>query len=677
MAETERSYDPFKASRPQHLQASRNDRATVIIHRKNESSKAISFNKIVRQATRAAPTKTATKDSTQQTLAPPGQSTKVHASRSSMASSTRSRGSNPYVRATVGNRRGVSFAHLRQHSLGSSQKLAKGLNTPTRTSRHSNHTEVTDDGGSVLRAVNSTDTSAQYIRSKKEHPPISRSLPSPGKQGRASLIWGEDVRQLSSSLAKDCDEAFNRISALSSEELSNREEANPGSLAQARISDNPFRPANISNQLQIPVLNLKKKSLNSRPLPPVPARTESLEIELLAAKKQAELRRLSGDDDSPEHTRRVVSHLDRLMQASSSSRDQRTSSAPTDARRTASGRRLPSIYETQGEGSSPPKDNGTGSSSFYSHRLETKNGRVASAPEPRETEKLHRQDRSLRQNSMERDTIRVVNSTSFESPVKVPAPLVIRKNASKDSPALMPGGLGGHPQTSNWRRPSGSGLRDQYKAIENHEDLAPIDEDRMDEDESTNESNGTIVKTKSGWLKRDSKSKEDSLEVSVAESVVSSKSQRDDTQTPFMRPANPHLISPPTNSSKKKGFNLGRLFKKRSSKPDLNPDMVVVENNAFDDNASAQDSIMEYQHSDGRFREIAPQRNWLAKLFNIKPPARYICFTTTQRKARKVIVSLLRDWKRYGIKDIHVDKARSVVFAKVGVQNCESGILYL
>jgi serine/threonine-protein kinase HSL1 (negative regulator of Swe1 kinase) len=71
-----------------------------------------------------------------------------------------------------------------------------------------------------------------------------------------------------------------------------------------------------------------------------------------------------------------------------------------------------------------------------------------------------------------------------------------------------------------------------------------------------------------------------------------------------------------------------------------------------------------------RARQITPQRNWLAKLFNVKPPARFICFSVSKRKARREITTLLKDWKRYGIRDIQVDKDRNIVFGRVAEQNC-------
>lgn len=74
---------------------------------------------------------------------------------------------------------------------------------------------------------------------------------------------------------------------------------------------------------------------------------------------------------------------------------------------------------------------------------------------------------------------------------------------------------------------------------------------------------------------------------------------------------------------------------------------------------------------DAGARQIAPQRNWLAKLFHVKPAARFLCFSVSQRTARKEIVIVFRDWKKYGMRDIQVDKRRNVVFARVGPKNCK------
>jgi hypothetical protein len=72
---------------------------------------------------------------------------------------------------------------------------------------------------------------------------------------------------------------------------------------------------------------------------------------------------------------------------------------------------------------------------------------------------------------------------------------------------------------------------------------------------------------------------------------------------------------------------------------------------------------------DARIRHIQPQ---LAKPFHAKPAAGAICFTVDKRRARREIASLLQEWKRYGMRDIIVDKERNAIFARVDARNCKS-----
>lgn len=532
-AETERSYDPFKASRPQHLDGHRDDRAFVTVHRPEKSMKLP--NTSLKPAQRPM-----SSDQNKQRLAPP----KMFGSRASMASSTRSRNSNPYSRAGLSYKRGVSFVHMRRHSLDSQP-------TPTRNARHSNYTEVTDDGGETLRAVKSSNVASHYIRSKKSQGNRPRPVSSPAKSGRASLIWGEDVRQLSSSLAKDCDEAFNRTSMVPEAEI-------VSSTMKKTLLTKP-----VKNQLLAP-----------KPLPRAPARTDSVEIELLQARKKVELRNQSGEGESPRYLDRMMSHFDDLIRPSSPAHDRRVTSAPVDTRQLSLGRPLPSIHETQYE-DSPRRGLKTASLPVHERR------RIA---------------------------------------------------------------VGGGDY-----------------------DLA---------NESTS---STIRKKKSSWFKRSSKSEEDNGQVDDSWS-----SSHDLVQPPYERPGNPHLVTPPPGEApKKRGFNLKGLFKKRNSQPDMmlsskyivpppeNDTDLSIDLDAFDDNESMPDSMVGHRQIDN-VRQIAPQRNWIAKLFNVKPQARYICFSISRRKARQEIAILLKDWKKFGIRDVQIDKERNIVFGRVAAQNCRS-----
>jgi len=101
----------------------------------------------------------------------------------------------------------------------------------------------------------------------------------------------------------------------------------------------------------------------------------------------------------------------------------------------------------------------------------------------------------------------------------------------------------------------------------------------------------------------------------------------------------------------------------------------------FEEDSSLQDSTVDASRQsypnryanfdDPRARQIEPQQNWLAKLFHVKPASKFICFSVSKRRARREIATVLRDWRRYGIKDVQVDKERNIVFGKVGATNRE------
>ncbi|TVY93337.1 Serine/threonine-protein kinase [Lachnellula willkommii] len=638
-ADTERSYDPFKASRPQHLDSIRPaDRATVTIHRNadqddNEEKFTTRQQLSSRTSMACGPERGRPRN-----IFPP----KPYASRSSLASSTGSRSSAPRVRAAVGNRRGVSFSHLRKaSSSGTSQSVASTTTKQIPTvQRHSNHTEVTDDGGDILRPVGDKSASSRYVRSRKFESTASKTMARspPAKPAPSSQVWTEDVRQLSTSLAKDCDEAFNRSTAVSTSNKPRGVKASSLSVASANRK-------------------LKRSSLDTRPLPAPPSRTNSVNYELLEARKQAELRKASGDDP-PGYLDRMVSHIDRLIQPSEKDHhpDRRTSSAPIEKNLTPSGRLLPSIHEIGGEDAPPRGPSGSNNPSHH-QQVQVKNSRIASAPEPRAAYKTYLGDRFARPHSYERETIRVVNSPSQRSPVKAPAPLTIRKKGSAGPSALRSGYLeSGH----NYRADSKLNVpADLGRAVENT---------NIDDQSAHDTSSGTIIRKTSNWLKRSSKGSEEEYKTS-ARTGTSQSQYSSITANP------PYLDTNIPISSKTKGFSLRKLFKRRNSKPD----MMVGNYDVYEDDSSNQDSTIDASRQsyasryanfdDPRARQIEPQQNWLAKLFHMKPASKFICFSVSRRRARREITTVLRDWRRYGIRDVQVDKDRNIVFGKVGATN--------
>ena len=70
-------------------------------------------------------------------------------------------------------------------------------------------------------------------------------------------------------------------------------------------------------------------------------------------------------------------------------------------------------------------------------------------------------------------------------------------------------------------------------------------------------------------------------------------------------------------------------------------------------------------------RAIQPQhQNWLARFLRIKPAMHVMCFHVSKIRARKEVVGVFKDWRKFGMRDIVVDKAAGRVWARVDVKNC-------
>lgn len=71
-------------------------------------------------------------------------------------------------------------------------------------------------------------------------------------------------------------------------------------------------------------------------------------------------------------------------------------------------------------------------------------------------------------------------------------------------------------------------------------------------------------------------------------------------------------------------------------------------------------------------RTIQPQhQNWFARFLRIKPAVSVLCFQVSKVPARKEIAAVFREWRKYGIRDIVIDKAAGRIWAQVAEKNCE------
>lgn len=439
-AETEYSYDPFKASRPQHLGSMHSDRARITILRDPDTPEI--------------PTRRTSKLSSQRSrvMVP----MRSNMTRSSLASSTRSRG----VIASTSYRRGVSFNHMRR--MDSSNVSISGGN------RHSSYTEVTDDGGDFLRPVAA---STQYIRSRKQQLAQSQPLLTQGKPARSSLLWNDDVRQLSSSLASDCDKAFNRTSMVSEADtvrtsiLSYKAESlDWNAIANATTHRSEAQAASVSTD-----------RIDNRPLPRTP--------------------------HGFRHSPKKRPEAQKLAPSAAGSSERRIMSAPAENRASRVESSLAPISET--------RENAPRLDRFEDVDTKVRN---VSAPEPRYA----------------KDTIRYVVPSSPMSPVKVPKPLVVRKISSTSSNHPPPTA---QAYRSISRQNRELGLRQQYVADAlNQSSNLP----KIDEQEAVGIVEDNVLQRKSAWYSHSSK-RSDVSEMSVETFPIRKKSTEADAKSKSLK----------------------------------------------------------------------------------------------------------------------------------------------
>jgi serine/threonine-protein kinase HSL1 (negative regulator of Swe1 kinase) len=63
------------------------------------------------------------------------------------------------------------------------------------------------------------------------------------------------------------------------------------------------------------------------------------------------------------------------------------------------------------------------------------------------------------------------------------------------------------------------------------------------------------------------------------------------------------------------------------------------------------------------------QMNWLSRFLHIKPASKILCFHIARGKVRQDLVRLLRDWQRFGIRDVSFNRETNTINARVNKNN--------
>lgn len=531
-------------------------------------------------------------------------------SRGSMTSLNGARPNNTRARGpSLRQKRGVDFSHVRKQSqsLGASRSNIKQAVSGSTLVSDSACQERGPKSQSPEPQLNDK---GQYSKAKGAPAP---STPDP------TSIFTEELRHFSSNIAKDCDDAF-RSSLIEDESIA-------GSLADGdrKQRDSPFAFSVDGSGPTTPATDVSSvKPWESRPLPPLPSEQS---LHKPSAPNSVAPSLYDADyEKGVEQIARLAVPVKFVPHG-----DRRVVSAPAQSHSTRRVDAMPPISEDKAL-----------------NVVANDKARIVSAP-PHTPPKA----RGVEYLTEVENTIRVVHSPTAPNPVRVPNPLNVRKKNITDT-------------------------------VERQQDSAGHEYDYSSQRTASGDTTTSMKQKKSKlWFKRSSKPGTGSGTSTAATSQEHLSSIMSETGG-SAEAAHPSVIG------KKKSFTFpffkgnksGELKMSIAGKSHLSTAARGVLADLADETEGSVDAgdltkrpanaKVNWRHStatDGS-RSIEVKQNWLARLFRVKPATDYLCMSISRKRARQEVTILLREWRRYGIRGIQVDKERNIIFGRVGAKNC-------
>ncbi|KAL1644514.1 serine/threonine-protein kinase gin4 [Didymella pomorum] len=510
--------------------------------------------------------------------------------------------------------------------------------------------------GSYLRvqALRNSKRGSAVSRSPSKHTtPSQRSPESPSKYIQS------EARKVSTELGKVMEEAFNRSSMSSSIRTTHTDAYQDATFANY---DTP--PTSFSNQdsgeSMIATPNTKAM-LASRPLPPIPTETPNTFLHRKLVETREDIaRRLTEDNDNTEHFTQVLEHLDRLIVPPANSK--RIVSAP--ARSPEHVAPLHAIPEEV------KVDGGAGFEATHSPHYRA----VTDPVRPQ-----------VRRAITAQETIRVVDP----SPHRI-APLNIRKRSGASLSSKYASDV---PTAVPWPGPSAQNSVRSYHDVQ--KDLlaarAPIVTPPVPEKAPM------VKKKKSLWFRRTTEDKEPQdknepqikpkksialLQIPEAwqglddriknvpsptlnthnESLKHASKQSDASNASEFPMRSTAPAAAKSDSAPRKGL-LSFFGKKKEekAKSPMELDLNYSSSSIFSNPGLGPEST----EPGPRPGPSDVQMNWLSRFLHIKPASRTLCFHVGRGKVRGDLVRLLRDWQRFGVRDVTFDRTANTINARV------------
>lgn len=508
--------------------------------------------------------------------------------------------------------RGPSLRHKRGVDFSQIRKRS-GSHGPSRQS--------VNRVGSVSKVVDHPVPREHPSRSQSPELPMQANGTYPKAKGAPTrsvndpeTMFTEELRHFSNNIAKDCDEAF---------KSSLIEDDSASDSYNRRQRGSPFTFSLESTPEVSPVTEISSvKHWDSRPLPS----EEALHNPSLNSAESITPSIYDADD------KRAVEQVARLAVPVIFSKqgDRRVLSAPVQTHSSKKPGGMPSINEDKAVDA-----------------VSSDKGRIVSAPPHTPPKKGSGQALGMEYLNKVENTIRVVHSPTAPNPVKIPKPLKVRKKTvaedvgtehaaevddacQKVSPRDSNGGM----KKKSWFKRSSKATTDSGASTADSQDQATLIGSDTGPDGDAKYTGAVATRKKSFnfpfW-----KNKGSELKMSIAGE--------------FRRRA-----------------HVGQLLTCTDGPDDMHDGFEMAKKPPSRKGASWRDS----NATDGS-RNIEVKQNWLARLFRVKPATSYLCMSMSRKRARQEVAILLREWRRYGIRGIQVDRQRNIIFARVGARNCE------
>ncbi|KAK2836083.1 hypothetical protein FQN49_006702 [Arthroderma sp. PD_2] len=431
--------------------------------------------------------------------------------------------------------------------------------------------------------------------------------------------WREDTRKVSAELEKLCEEAFNQVSDSSSitkdsesKELSDTPSTSTSELASISSNEGPE-----------PKVEAVKDLLPKQPqeLPRTYAALELAE----ARRRLVEHSSKAGADGLPDYLKNVIAHLDRLIDGETANSANKPMTKQTLGAREPTGR-LPVISEEN--------HHDTDSKTFLPpHEL---------------TKPL---DLNL-DNWEFKKSIRIVKSDSTKSNIDVVKPLTVRKKPKAELSALDYGfnsfGFSGcRPVNCN----EDNTISPKATVSRHDSGLNSVEEDPTSARSSAVRSSGETKKW--GWFKH--RRSGDDAPIKGTTKEIGAREYR----TTFQIKKSDDCIHELANDID--GTDVASTISDADSKPN---DSGVE----LDDDSTAATTPSRKNSADIPLT-IGYANTWFSKFLPMTPASKVFALNISKPRAKKEILKILKEWKKYGLEELHLDKQNDKICGSVGELN--------